>query len=119
MALKSIRLVPYDAKLHVNIVVEFENVVGGLRSAVRPFGFSVCENGKPVHSFYGTVLDGNRAILRTTVFPAYLLDRQLHFGSAPILPAILPMDPGAPCRCLGRCEWAAVGCSRHLCARFA
>jgi len=80
MALKSIRLVPYDAKLHVNIVVEFENVVGGLQSAVRPFGFTVCENGKPVHGFYGTVLDGNRVILRTTLFPAFLLDRQLYYG---------------------------------------
>lgn len=80
IALKSVRLVPYDAKLHVNIVVEFENVVGGLQSAVRPFGFTVCENGKPVHGIFGTVLEGSTATLRTTLFPAFLLERQLHYG---------------------------------------
>ena len=48
------------------VVVEFDNVVGGLRSGSRPAGFSIVNNNTLV-GVYDIELDGNRAIIRSTV----------------------------------------------------
>jgi sialate O-acetylesterase len=60
-------------------VVEFENVVGGLRSGARPSGFSiVTENGTANH--FDISLDGAKVRIRSNLSPEMLESAALHYG---------------------------------------
>ncbi len=59
-----------------NIVVEFSNVAGRLVSGSRPVGFGL----NKIYSIFDTVLDGNKAIIRTALPVAELEKLQLSYG---------------------------------------
>jgi sialate O-acetylesterase len=61
--------------------VTFDNVVGGLRSAGRPVGFSVVDPDMTAQPMlYKTRLEGNKVILETSVAGAALEAFQLAYG---------------------------------------
>ncbi|MEI7436111.1 MAG: sialate O-acetylesterase [bacterium] len=88
------------------LVVEYKNVVGGLRAAGRPLGFWY-EAADGLAKVFDVALDGNRAIVRTTLSESQLNAGALYygFGLDPVcnitdeadrsLPAFGPFDIGA------------------------
>jgi hypothetical protein len=63
----------------VDLIVEFENVVGRLVSGSRPTGFELTDSNRTPFIF-DTQLDGSRVILRTTCSTGDLTDKVLHYG---------------------------------------
>jgi len=62
-----------------NIVVEFANVVGGLRAGSRPAGFSLVDrNG--MSFVYDIALDGKRAVVRSSFGFKDVGELSLHYG---------------------------------------
>ncbi len=60
-------------------VVEFDNVVGKLRSKDRPSGFSIVgPNGSSNH--FAIELEGSRARIRSGLSPADIAEMSLHYG---------------------------------------
>ena len=66
----------------VNVVVEFDNVVGKLQSAGRPYGFILAGTGGLTGTgfVFDVKLDGARAIVRTTRNAAQLSVYAIHYG---------------------------------------
>lgn len=63
------------------IVVKFRNVVGGLRSAGRPTGFSLHDqNGTSHPAIFNTRLNGDSVILECTILNAALEAFQVKYG---------------------------------------
>lgn len=63
----------------VDLVVEFDHVVGRLVSGSRPTGFDLTDSNRTPFIF-DTQLNGNRAILRTNCSIGDLNDKVLHYG---------------------------------------
>jgi len=59
-----------------HVIVEFSNVAGKLVSAGRPTGFTI---GHP-SSVFGVNLDGQRAIVRTSLPPVEVMTQSLYYG---------------------------------------
>lgn len=60
-----------DKTMQFEIELVFDNVAGSLRSAGVPNGFYLLDsNGKPLSTLYKVRLEGNRAILETTLPPS-------------------------------------------------
>ena len=88
------------------LIVEFKNVVGGLQAAGRPLGFWY-QTADGLAKVFAVVLDGNRAIVRTTLPESQLNGGSLYygFGLDPVcnitdeagrsLPAFGPVEIGA------------------------
>lgn len=63
------------------IEVSFANVVGGLKSAGRPTGFSLLiNNERPISPFFKTVLSGDRAVLEISFGGPVLESAALMYG---------------------------------------
>ncbi|MHB9026877.1 MAG: sialate O-acetylesterase [Armatimonadota bacterium] len=62
-----------------DIIVEFDNVVGGLQASGRPHGFELIDDG-PHDYIHGVELDGNRAILHTVMLLNDARVRKLYYG---------------------------------------
>ena len=78
--LKKASVTPAPERETVNLVVEFENVVGELRSNGRPHGFSLMDGLSDSESVFDVKLDGNRAIVRTSLGVGQLNGLSLHYG---------------------------------------
>jgi len=63
----------------VDVVVSFDNVVGELTSQGRPTGFSL-RDSTDNENFYRVDLDGNRAIIRTTVLKLDIGTKAVYYG---------------------------------------
>jgi len=64
-----------------DITVSFKNVVGSLRSAGRPNGFSIVGDGREMPAIVRTELHGAKAVLKTSL-SSYLplLNKSLYYG---------------------------------------
>lgn len=62
-----------------NIVVQFRNVVGELRSAGVPAGFALSDP-RPAPGIFRTILDGSRVVLKTAMTDNLLEGKFLHYG---------------------------------------
>jgi sialate O-acetylesterase len=67
IALKRVSMRKNEVTGKAEIVVEFDNVEGKLRSGDRPAGFSLSRGTKPASVVYRTDLEGRRAVLRTVL----------------------------------------------------
>ena len=65
-----------------DIVVEFANVIGSLRTGARPAGFSICAPD-PQRVIYRVDLEGSQARLKTTAPMGTLDDHLLCYGYGP------------------------------------
>jgi sialate O-acetylesterase len=78
-ALKSVSAKVSPLSGAVDLTVEYDNVQGALRAGSRPCGFDLVDaNGTPY--VYDILLEGNRAILRTSCALASLSDKALYYG---------------------------------------
>jgi hypothetical protein len=78
--LKNIRLRTDAASTNADIVVEFANVAGKLRSPGRPTGFAVVNAQGEDECIYDTLLEGGRAVLKTCMSPNQLGGKSVHYG---------------------------------------
>lgn len=78
---RKIRLEAHPLSGNLVIVVEYDNVVGGLRvpEGIRPVGFSVCDPN-PIIALYDIRLKGDEVHLFTTFARAALNAKTLHYG---------------------------------------
>jgi len=76
---KKTKVIYNKARATADVVVTFDNVVGGLRAAGRPWGFSLAGDG-PENVIFRVDLDGNNAILRTTLPVTDIGERILYYG---------------------------------------
>lgn len=62
------------------VVMEFDNVVGGLQASGRPTGFSLSNSAGNTPGIWRVELEANKVILRTSFLPMDLNDKSLWYG---------------------------------------
>ncbi len=78
--LKTSRLRTDPASGNADIVVEFANVAGKLRSTGRPMGFSLNAGQAGENCIYDTRLDGNKVVLKICSPSREIGGKSLHYG---------------------------------------
>ncbi|MHB9109786.1 MAG: sialate O-acetylesterase [Armatimonadota bacterium] len=75
---KKVKVTYNKTRATADIVVTFDHVVGELHAPGRPWGFTLA--GEPEDVIYRVELNGNQAILRTTLQVTEIGDRVLYYG---------------------------------------
>jgi len=76
---KKIKITNNKTTATADVTVTFDNVVGGLQAAGRPWGFTLDAEG-PKDVIYRVDLDGNKAILHTMLPVTDIHGRVLYYG---------------------------------------
>lgn len=66
----------------MDLILTFDHVVGSLQAAGRPWGFALLYNDRD-NNIYDVRLDGNRAIVRTTLYATEIDTAILYYGHGP------------------------------------
>jgi hypothetical protein len=77
---KKVQLRTDPVSKNADVVVEFANVAGKLRSAGRTLGFSVTEANAENHCIYDMRLEGNKVILKTCMPANQLSGKSIQYG---------------------------------------
>jgi len=76
---KKLRITYNKATATADVIVTFDNVVGGLQADGKPWGFSLEADG-PKDVIFRVDLDGNQAILHTMLSVTDINERVLYYG---------------------------------------
>lgn len=80
IALKRVSLKRNNIAGTADVIVEFDNVIGGLQALGRPSGFELVDDSGAHDDIFRIDLQGNTAILHASITTADATSRKLHYG---------------------------------------